>query len=326
VNSPTFQPKIFLFERSDGRCAAIVGSSNLTPGGLDKNWESSVLVKGSTKDTFFKDLSSQIRSFDSIRLPITADLAEIYAAQAKENSKRPRLAHPILPSQGKKWKQASSPLGTMSWQDYVDAVKRSRTHNMKKRLKLLRVCQEMFARVSSFSELSTLEWKAIAGVIGERQQIEGGLGGHEWTWFGSMKGMGDFANRVSEKDRALSNAVDAIPRSGNITKFQYEVFCEHFIRAFENSTRKGGVPTASRLLAMKRPDMFVCISKPNKQGISNDLAFSASTLNLENYWERVVEPIGRSPWFNEERPVSGQLADLWDGRVAMLDAIYYEPE
>jgi hypothetical protein len=56
------------------------------------------------------------------------------------------------------------------------------------------------------------------------------------------------------------------------------------------------------------------------------LAFSASTLNLENYWERVVEPIGRSPWFNEERPVSGQLADLWDGRVAMLDAIYYEPE
>jgi hypothetical protein len=184
----------------------------------------------------------------------------------------------------------------------------------------------MFARVSSFSELSTLEWKAIAGVIGERQQIEGGLGGHEWTWFGSMKGMGDFANRVSEKDRALSNAVDAIPRSGNITKFQYEVFCEHFIRAFENSTRKGGVPTASRLLAMKRPDMFVCISKPNKQGISNDLAFSASTLNLENYWERVVEPIGRSPWFNEERPVSGQLADLWDGRVAMLDAIYYEPE
>ena len=77
---------------------------------------------------------------------------------------------------------------------------------------------------------------------------------------------------------------------------------------------------------MKRPDMLVCISKPNKQGISNDLAFSASTLNLENYWDRVVEPIGRSPWFNEERPVSGQLADLWDGRVAMLDAIYYEPE
>jgi len=133
-------------------------------------------------------------------------------------------------------------------------------------------------------------------------------------------------NRISEKDKWISKAIDIIPRNGNVSKSKYENFCEFFLRAFEGSTRKGGVPTASRLLGMKRPDTFVCISKRYKLGLTKAMAFSASTLNLENYWERVIEPIGQAQWFNAERPASGQSAEIWDGRVAMLDAIYYAPD
>jgi hypothetical protein len=78
----------------------------------------------------------------------------------------------------------------------------------------------------------------------------------------------------------------SIPRHGEVTQTQYETFRQHFLRAFEKSSRTGGVPTATRLLAMKRPDSFVCVSNPNKAGLANALAFSRTKLDLDNYWER----------------------------------------
>jgi hypothetical protein len=172
--------------------------------------------------------------------------------------------------------------------------------------------------------LSSDKWKAIAGVIGDRQKREAHLDDHDWGWFGSMKGMGDFANRVAAKDKWLAQAIDCIPRHGEVTETQYETFRRHFLRAFETSSHTGSVSTATRLLAMKRPDSFVCVSKPNKSGLASALAFSRTTLDLDNYWERVIEPIRVSPWYNAPRP-SGEDAELWDGRAAMLDAIYYQP-
>jgi len=211
----------------------------------------------------------------------------------------------------------------MRWDEYINAVKASPHHNLDARLSLLRECQIMFASVKSFAELSSSQWKALAGVIGSKQKLDAGLDGHDWGWFGSMKGMGDFANRISEQDAFLTRAVDCIPRYGDVSKAQFEDFCRNFLQAFTNSSRIGGVPTATRLLAMKRPDTFVCISKPNMAGLSDGLAFPKTTLDLENYWDRVIEPIRISPWYNAPRP-TGEYAELWDGRAAMLDAIYYE--
>ena len=183
----------------------------------------------------------------------------------------------------------------------------------------------MIYSVSSFGDLAPNQWKAIAGVIGEQQKIEAGLDHHNWGWFGSMKGMGDFANRVSERDHHLAAALDSVPRHGEVGEDQYIEFCKNFLLAFQKTQRKGSYPTATRLLAMKRPDVFVCVSKPNLAGISDGLGFAKSTLSLENYWERVIEPIRVSPWYNATRP-NGADAELWDSRVAMLDAIYYNPD
>jgi hypothetical protein len=69
---------------------------------------------------------------------------------------------------------------------------------------------------------------------------------------------------------------------------------------------------------------FVCVSKPNKVGLAQALAFSPSTLDLENYWQRIVEPVRASAWYNADRAPAAD-AEVWDGRVAMLDAIYYAP-
>ena len=75
---------------------------------------------------------------------------------------------------------------------------------------------------------------------------------------------------------------------------------------------------------MKRPDFFVCVNGGNKVGLATALSFAPTTLSLENYWDRVVEPIQQAPWYNAPRPVGPDM-ELWDARVAMLDAIYYRP-
>lgn len=321
-NKGTFHPKLYYFRTGDV-AEAIVGSSNFTTGGMDRNWEASVHIKGAWDSPFFKQTRDCLESYAELRKVVTKHLAESYRLQfdAAKSLKKPKS--PVLPGPGTPAAQLNSPLVKMRWGDYVTAVKASPYHNIDARLNLLRECQIMFASVKSFADLSNNQWKAIAGVIGKKQQVDAGLYGYDWGWFGSMKGMGDFANRIAEQDSFLARAVDCIPRHGDITKAQYEGFCENFLQAFKNSSRIGGVPTATRLLAMKRPDTFVCVSKPNLVGLSDALAFPKTTLDLVNYWDRVVEPMRVSPWYNAPRP-TGKYAELWDGRAAMLDAIYYD--
>lgn len=85
------------------------------------------------------------------------------------------------------------------------------------------------------------------------------------------------------------------------------------------------VPTASRLLAMKRPDTFICICKPNIGEASRRMAFSRTMLELDDYWEKVIEVIRLSDWYHAQKP-DGVDGEIWENRVAMLDAILYRPD
>lgn len=152
-------------------------------------------------------------------------------------------------------------------------------------LETLRVAQTWLNSTPSFLDLERLQRKAIAGVIGETQKSGDDVYqdadlDREWGWFGSMRGMGDFANRIEENDRYLARAVDSIPQKGDVERHHYDRFAEQFVKAFRNSSRTGGVPTASRLLAMKRPDVFLCVSKPNLTEAARQMGFAKSTLDL----------------------------------------------
>jgi hypothetical protein len=143
--------------------------------------------------------------------------------------------------------------------------------------------------------------------------------------FGSMGGNGDFAGLIKRQDRQLSAALDCIPRKDPVTLQDFEEYCRRFRKAFTeaNAHHVGEYPTATRLLAMKRPDTFVCANGKNKRNLAKALNFAPTTLSLANYWERIIVPIQSSPWYNASRP-SGDDSELWDYRVAMLDTIYYD--
>jgi HKD family nuclease len=317
----TFHPKVYLF-KSGVQYAAIVGSSNFTTGGLKSNDESSLFIEGGD-DGVFSSIEKSVSAWWETSSEITDEFLSAYTLRWNASkSSREELAREFKIYAPKS--DALHPdFQTMTWFEFVDNLSNAKNPNIEGRLGVIRKARELFNSTLSFHEMDILERKAIAGYIGKQEIQRSALKGYDWGWFGSMAGAGVFKNRVNEGDRYLSLALEAIPLCGSIYEEDYLRFVSNFERAFKNSERVGGVPTASRLLAMKRPDYFICVDKKNRAGLSRDLGFSMANLSLDNYWENVIQPIIQSNWWNEKRP-EGNGGKIWDARVAMLDVIYYD--
>lgn len=321
----TYHPKIYAFKTGKDVCA-IVGSANFTPGGLKSNHEAAVMMTGTVNDDALADILAFCRDSAELGEPVTEELAARYRISCERSARLPRVPRdPIKDVSSNRIKALTSPVVNMSWAKYAKAIRGSQHHNVKQSLELLRIAQTWLAGVGSFAELSSPQRKAIAGILGAGERAAGTELDHDWGWFGSMQAAGDFTNRIAENDPWLAKAVDSIPLRGDVTEEAYDRFVELFRKAFSGAQRVGGASTASRLLAIKRPDVFLCVSKPNLVEAAHQMGFAKSTLNLENYWERVVEVVRAADWYNADKP-DGRDGELWECRVAMLDAIFYRPD
>ncbi|WP_187360109.1 phospholipase D-like domain-containing protein [Chitinolyticbacter meiyuanensis] len=311
----TFHPKIYLFRKGDIGIA-LVGSSNFTQGGLAKNEEANVKLLGGWHSEIFQSLKARCEGWWESGQRITAELLADYKVDWEI---RQQLLHALKPQ----FPPGATELLSLSWEDFVENIANDSLYAA--RLDLLKSAESMFCRDEpNFKYLLPAEHRAIAGVprASDKSDID-------WKLFGSMTGFGTFYNIINSKPASIAKALKCIPLAGPIHHGHYEKFCEKFQRAFEGKKRVGGVPSASRLLAMKRPDYFVCVNRENSRGLAADLGYAASSLTLANYWERVVQPILGSRWWNSTRP-SHRISrrrepELWDSRVAMLDGLYYRP-
>lgn len=317
-----FHPKVYLFTNG-GTSSAIIGSHNLTARAFNAgNVEASVLIEGPSDESVFRDLDGFVRSTWS-----TADIIDedtfLFAYEKQYLAKRPfhdalksfhRVKRPLASSAG------PSPMD-ISWKEFVERVRNDEQHTLDGRLAVLERAQRLFGERESFASMTRMERKAIAGTYG---RVESGLDDISWGWFGTMFGQGDFKNLVNESPAGLSASLDCIPPSGEVSEEHFDAFVEVFNRAFKDKAHKGGYPVASRLLAMKRPDQFVAVNSQNRRGIAAACGVAHTTLNLGNFWERIIVPIRLSPWWLQPRPNKGVPARVWDCRAALLDSIYYE--
>ena len=316
-----FHPKIYLF-RTGQNAEAIVGSANFTAGGLGSNIEACLHVSCEGGEAVISELVTTLDSYARYRQPVTKQLADAYRRQVQIAASSPRPPSPVLPSEITDFQRIDSKLLKMDWPAYIRKVKRDPNHIFEIRMRFLRYVQTLFARKQSFTGLTTPEWKAVGGIVHPDAVAGSGLEKHQIGWFGSMQGSGSFTNLIVNRDKRIARAVDSIPPRGSVSRSDYDKFCDLFIAAFAGSARTGRYPTATRLLAMKRPDVFVCVNNGNKSGLAEALHFSPSTLALENYWERVIEPVKMARWYNSTRPI-GIEAEVWDCRVALLDTIFF---
>lgn len=315
-----FHPKTYLFTFSKA-VVAVVGSHNLTNGAFgDKNIEASILIKGKSHDHVIRAIGDFVTtSWNNARARDDEFLADY---KDEWNAKKKTLKELKRFSGSKKTRSVTSPLD-WPWRDFYRYVKEKDQHkSIDKRLKVLSTARAFFERSGGSLRNMPLEArKAIAGTYHHAEDKPNDL---PWGWFGGMFGQGSFKALVNKNSTKLSKALDHIKMKGDVTEAQYRKFRRDFSAAFKDEVREGGIATATRLLAMKRPDVFVAVNKGNRKNLCNALNIAETTLSLDNYWNRIIAPVQLSPWWNQRRPTEGKETKIWDNRAALLDCIYYE--
>lgn len=319
-----FHPKVYLF-RNGRRIRCVIGSPNLTNAAMSRNVEASVLLDGSSEEAALEELSRFVaeawKGAEDISPEFLYRYRHQYAAKAAAREDLSKFADVRLPLKPNTKRAPHD----MSWGDYLVQVRSSShpsAHLFKERLGVLAKARSLFATGIPYDMWSEDDRKRVAGTLGRKKSQEPGA---DFGLFGSMGANGTFANLVIDAPKGLSDALDFIPLMGAVTQNDYDRYVKAFIAAFDEDGRGGGLPTATRLLAMKRPDAFVCIDSANRKDLCENFGISPSTTTLENYWHRIIEPMHGDAWWRHPKPSNSADAEIWLGRAALLDAIYFTP-
>jgi hypothetical protein len=308
----TFHPKIYLFQNNERDWELLIGSMNFTSAGFSKNTEVLLLINANEDSDCIYDKALNLinKSWNDARYISEKELMK-YKISWRNQQRR-------LGQYGEN--KPGKPIGrveimNLSWPKFVERVKIEDAHNLDGRLALLDAAEELFKKYRHFNSMTKSERKGIAGFLeGDHRNIE-------WLWFGSMKGSGVFKNKINSNDENISHALDKIPLEGDIMREHFENFIGEFKKTFPTGN---WIATSSRLLAMKRPDVFVCFDSKNRKKLCNEFGIKQSNMTYRRYWEEIITRIFDSEWWKSPMPDNEEEAEIWKRRSAFLDAFYYE--
>ncbi len=194
-------------------------------------------------------------------------------------------------------------------------MRSKRVNALHTRLYILESIQKIFRNRPDFKGSPLEERQIIAGT--SKDNIT------SWDLFGSMRGNGRFVNKINNNDINISLALDEIPLTGYIHKMYYQKFLKAYVKAFPQGG--AGLATVSRLLAMKRPDQFVCINGKNEDNLRYmfDIKRSKTRHDYDWYWDSVIMTIHHTNWWKAPKPpIYEELkVSVWLGRAAFLDSV-----
>jgi len=311
-----FHPKVYLFHKGKA-WTLIVGSANFTHGALTKNSEVVVEICNS-------DAADDVIKTDAVGL-----IQRYWKSAAMVNEaevERYRLLHSVQRQRLQKLsgtygstKTSKTPIQSdvmsMSWNEYMIRVKQDKAHGIDQRIGLMSKLRTTFSQFPIFSGMPLELRKAVAGLPSKEIENAG--------WFGSMVGAGRFKNLIGTNSPEISRALARLPANGPVDRGQYDAFIADYVSAFPKG--RHGIGTATRLLAMKRPDVFVCVDSKNQKNLCWELGIVQSGLDYERYWNEIVERVRDSPWWLAPIPADPTEAEVWKSRAAFLDAIFFAP-
>jgi hypothetical protein len=204
-------------------------------------------------------------------------------------------------------------LVSLSWPDFFARV-RAEQHPpghplMHERLQVLREVRRLFAQKAQFRDIDYPGRRKIAGLFKSANP--------DFLLFGSMRSVGFFKQAVKDNNEGISLALDEIPLDGDLSRDQYQRFTDRFLKAFKRS----GMALASRLLAMKRPDTFVCLNNQNREGLFRAFQLSPGR-DAGAYWE-LIERVQACAWWQAPPPAARDEREVWGARAAFLDSLFY---
>ncbi len=314
-----FHPKLYLFTNSETDWEAVVGSANFTAGAFGRNIEHAVVI-GSGDEIVGVTHAELIDEIDQLWQKGRHFAREELAAYRLRWAKNKKMLDRVAGHDSDQKRRESiydRKLLSLSWTDYLGALRDKKEKYFENRLQVLRAAKVIWENEPSFAKLIVEDRKKICGTASEKDI--------RWRLFGSMKGALKFKAALRDKNKYLLKSLDEIPLRGEVRVSHYKAYIGALSWAFDQIKEFGGLAVATRLLCMRRPDYFVCVDSKNRLGLYKMLGISERDVTVESYWETVVEPLLDTPWWQSERPSGDKDEEtIWDGRVAMVDALFYE--
>ena len=314
-----FHPKVYAFVLGN-HIEVYVGSSNLTSAGLSVNTECGVFLRAEHDDPSLLELLDYVEDCwndgEEVSEPflVSYEANRARTADARAELERYVALKPALATDRSANRVA---VQTIKWSDFVERVRQDEHIPVLDRLTMLGRARSLASR--RFDELTETEQRCVAGLL---KPLE--LDGIDWGIFGQMSAHGKYYNVLRHSSHIVAKALDQIPVSGRVTREDYDAFLSVFKTIPHASISWKGL--ATRLLAMRRPDQFVCLDGANVRGVCGYLGTPFSTINLDNYWDNIIEQVRLSPWYQADAPDEDIDRSIWEGRTAMLDALYYDPK
>ncbi len=314
----TFHPKIYLFTNGNGNWEMIVGSANFTEGAFSKNSEVSVLISDldNNGNKLFRDAMKVInKSFILGRIFDEKEYLE-YAKTYKTQYKKLNSLSGQYNGNSKKIKPIYQiPIINRNWSEFIYEVKNDINHAVRERIEVITLAQNLFVKYKTLNEMPSDERKFISGAPNKLNE----KGAEFWGYFGSMKGAGKFKKLVNNKNPHISMALDQIPLSGQVTRKHFE----EFVRYYQIGYPGNNIGTASRLLCMKRPDVFVSFNNASKNALCSDFGIKKTDMDYDRYWDEIIERIFDSVWWQDPEPKNEEERIISSARAAFLDSLYY---
>jgi len=308
-----FHPKMYFFYNSSDDWAAIVGSSNFTFSAFNVNREANVYFCQDDGEGLFEQLNEYIDCLWEEAGVISAPELVLYERIYKhQKSNLESLHKPIV--NNKSGRIDISEIDVMTWDSYMSSILKDDMTTLEPRITLLNKAQELFRKYPTFNEIPLEYKRCLAGFA----MIMPGLENVDWRLFGSMQGARQYKKAINA-GTSVANAIDKIPLTGEVTK---EMFYQ-YVRVFKKISINP-LASATRLLAIKRPDTFICIDSKNKKNLCKAFNIPQSHLTLDTYWELIVERIRKMIWYSEAPKGGAQERKIKKYQVAMLDNFYYE--
>ena len=312
-----FHPKVYLFG-NESRWDCVIGSANFTRGAFSMNDEACIHLSNKDPGTekIFRDVQSMIHDYWESANSLTPE----YIANYRRRHEASRSALAKLEGRYGRKPRTSSQLTiaglNWTWDEYLKKITQRKLplHNYEDALRLIEEAFLLFDSKEHFSEFTKIERSEIAGFnFSRRDNID-------WGIFGSMKGAGYFKQMINNNDAAISNALDQIPLSGPVFRENWHKYVECI-----SGLQGMQIGTATRLVALKRPDYFVSVNSAARKNLARELKIASSSFSMDNYWDHVIEPVKDTPWWNSKEPKDKKERMIWRARAAMLDMILYEP-
>jgi len=311
INSEgTFHPKVIIGRKGD-RARAIVGSANYTTAAYTTNTELSVFFDGLAKDNELRSLQVFVDEQWTLGTALSKDWLDEYR-RVWEAARRKKIVVP-----GAKLEISSISSLSMSWEAYVNLInaQQNRTLADGNKVRVFGSHPSYFHEIDEASKIFQQE-PTFANISKADRQFLMGMG-RSSGFIGTMRAAGYAKEIVNESPAKVGAALDLIPLEGPISRSLVE-------EVLNNMTQLKGVKVgvASRLLAVRRPDVFVSVNNGSKPQFAR--LIGGKRIDTVKQYLALLDHIWSTEWYAASEPEEEHGASIWRRRAALLDSALYE--